>query len=81
MKCSDYCTAYLMACADHEANTYEDKTDCLVTCTTSGWPLGEGDEPGSINCRVIHAGLANTQGVEPHCFHSAAVPTKGGCQE
>lgn len=82
MACGEYCDTYFEACGSHEANTYDDETDCNITCASAGWPLGEGQAPGTISCRIVHAGLAlNTGDLDPHCFHSAEVPTKGGCQE
>jgi hypothetical protein len=81
LECGEYCTRYFVACEGHEANTYDDRDDCFFTCVTSGWPLGEElNEPGTIKCRNQHALLADTQGVDPHCFHSAEVPTKGVCE-
>jgi hypothetical protein len=82
LDCGEYCDLYFMACGAHEANTYDDKSDCVLTCATSGWPLKDPDTinaPGTIECRKFHAGLANTQGADPHCFHSAEVPTKTAC--
>jgi hypothetical protein len=82
LDCGAYCDLYFMACTGHEANTYDDKPDCFLTCVSSGWPLNDPDEinaPGTIECRKTHAGLANTMGVDPHCFHSAEVPSKGAC--
>jgi hypothetical protein len=81
--CGEYCDFYFMACTGNEANTYDDKNDCFLTCVTSDWPLGDLNglnEPGTIKCRRDHAELANTSGVDPHCFHSAEVPTKGVCE-
>lgn len=81
MACSQYCSTYFDACEGTEANTYDDQLDCLITCTTAGWPLGEGEEGGTISCRRVHANLALSTGLaDPHCFHSAEVPTKGKCE-
>jgi hypothetical protein len=82
LTCDEYCMRYFTACDGHEANTYDDRNDCFLTCVTSEWPLGDRDQPnesGTIECRRVHAGLALTQGVDPHCFHSAEVPSKGIC--
>jgi hypothetical protein len=74
-------TLYFQACAEHPANTYDDAVDCAVTCATSGWPLGTVVQEGSIECRRSHAGLAVSTGdLDPHCFHSPEVPTKGACE-
>jgi hypothetical protein len=75
--CIQYCAFYLGACEDNEANTYGGLNDCTMTCVTSLWPVGTGDQKGSICCRYLHANLARTVGVDPHCFHSAEVPSKG----
>jgi hypothetical protein len=77
--CSEYCTTYLMACEGQPANTYDDIADCALTCASSGWPLGTFEEPNSISCRLIHAGFALAGPTDPHCFHSAEVPSKGKC--
>jgi hypothetical protein len=80
--CGEYCDLYFTACSANEANTYDDKNDCFLTCVTSDWPIGDPDvlnESGTIRCRKAHAELANSQGVDPHCFHSAEVPSKGVC--
>jgi hypothetical protein len=80
--CGEYCDLYFMACSEHEANTYDDKSDCFLTCASSGWPLSDPNRtnaPGTIECRKNHAGFANTQGPDPHCFHSAEVPSMGLC--
>jgi len=77
--CGDYCTTYLANCGDSVANTYDDVGDCLTTCFTSDWPLGsDANEPNSVQCRVVHAHLAATT-QDPHCFHSAEVPSKTTC--
>jgi hypothetical protein len=77
--CDDYCTTYFENCADSVANTYEDVDDCLTTCFSSDWPFGaQAMQPNSIQCRVIHAKLAADL-QDPHCFHSAEVPTKTTC--
>jgi hypothetical protein len=77
--CNEYCTTYFKNCADEPPNTYDDATDCLTTCFTSGWPFGPDDtEPNSIQCRSLHATLA-AGAPDPHCFHSAEVPTKTTC--
>lgn len=78
--CIAYCARYLMACEAHESNTYASETDCIETCVFSLWPMGSAAEPESICCRFTHAGFANTLGTNPHCFHSAEVPSQaGGC--
>jgi len=79
LACGDYCTTYLDNCGDFEANTYDDRSDCLTTCFTSNWPLGDDlAEVNSIQCRALHAELAMTS-QDPHCFHSAEVPTGTSC--
>jgi hypothetical protein len=78
--CGDYCTTYLAACGDFEANTYDDLGDCLTTCFTSEWPLGtDTAQVNSVQCRVVHAHLAETVGQDPHCFHSAEFPSGKSC--
>jgi hypothetical protein len=82
LDCGTYCDRYFMACTGHVANTYDDKSDCFLTCTSSGWPLKDPNmlnAPGTIECRAHHADLANTMGPDPHCFHSAEVPSMGAC--
>lgn len=80
LACGDYCTTYLDACGDFEANTYEDLGDCLNTCFTSSWPLGtDVNQVNSVQCRVVHAHLAETAGQNPHCFHSAEFPSGTSC--
>lgn len=76
--CAEYCAVYLVNCGASEANTYDDEGDCNDTCTGSNWEIGSG-EPGTISCRTLHAGLAAGQ-ENPHCWHSAEEPTRGGCQ-
>lgn len=79
LKCSDYCETYFENCTDSEANTYDDEDDCLVTCFNAEWPFGpvEG-EPNSLQCRSLHARLA-ADNPDPHCFHSAEVPSLTTC--
>jgi hypothetical protein len=80
--CLDYCNLYTCICAGHPGNSYNDTFDCLDKCIDSGWAIGRlaSVEPGSITCRFWHAGLAVTQGLTPHCYHAAEVPSQGGCQ-
>jgi hypothetical protein len=79
--CIRYCSLYLQACMNHEANTYANVQDCLMICGTAGWPLGSDlNESNSLQCRETHAGFAVTQGPDQHCFHSAEVPSKGNCE-
>jgi hypothetical protein len=79
--CGDYCMVYFDACDGAPGNTYDDEDDCRLTCITSGWPLGVGEQSNSISCRFFHATLALTTGdLDPHCFHSAEVPSKGKCE-
>lgn len=79
--CTGYCSTYFEACDGAPGNTYDDENDCLVTCATAGWPLGVGEQSNSISCRAFHANLALTSGMlDPHCFHSAEVPSKGKCE-
>ncbi len=78
--CGDYCTTYLEFCGDFEANTYDDLGDCLNTCFSSNWPLGtDSKQINSVQCRVVHAHLAETAGQNPHCFHSAEFPSGTSC--
>jgi hypothetical protein len=77
--CGDYCPTYLQNCKDSPANTYSGLDDCLDTCFTAGWPLGtDVTEPNSVQCRVLHAHLAKDL-PDPHCFHSAKVPSGASC--
>lgn len=79
LACGDYCTTYLANCGDSVANTYDNVGDCLTTCFTSDWPLGsDAAQINSVQCRVVHAHLAETM-QDPHCFHSAEVPSKTTC--
>jgi hypothetical protein len=80
--CLDYCNLYTCICAGHPGNSYSNTFDCLDKCIDSEWPIGRlaSVEPGSITCRFWHAGLAVTQGLTPHCYHAAEVPSQGGCQ-
>jgi hypothetical protein len=79
LACGDYCTTYIKNCHDSPANTYTGLDDCLDTCFTSDWPFGTDDtEPNSLQCRVVHAHLAATL-QDPHCYHSAEVPSKTIC--
>jgi hypothetical protein len=80
--CGDYCTLYTSVCAGHPANDYKDLFDCANFCLDSDWPVGDlaSVVPGTVTCRYFHAGLAKDQGLTPHCYHAARVPTMGGCQ-
>jgi hypothetical protein len=79
IKCYDYCTTYIANCSDSPANTYTGLDDCLNTCFSSDWPLGpDPAQPNSIQCRVVHAHLARDL-PDPHCFHSAKVPSGTFC--
>jgi hypothetical protein len=83
LHCGTYCDLYFMACDGHEANTYDNKQDCFLTCVTSGKPLNDPSKinaEGTIECLEAHALLANTMGTDPHCFHSAEFPSKGACE-
>lgn len=77
--CGDYCPTYLQNCKDSPANMYTSLADCLDTCFTAGWPLGNDvTQPNSLQCRVLHAHLAKDQ-PDPHCFHSAKIPSGASC--
>ena len=79
LACNDYCTTYLANCTDSPANMYTGVDDCLNTCFTSDWPLGpDAAQPNSVQCRVLHAHLARDL-PDPHCFHSAKVPSGTSC--
>lgn len=80
--CLDYCTLYTTVCAGHPANDYKDSFDCANICLDADWPVGDlaSVVPGTVTCRYFHAGLAKDQGLTPHCYHAARVPTMGGCQ-
>ena len=79
LACNDYCTTYLANCLDSPANMYTGVDDCLNTCFNSDWPLGpDAAQPNSVQCRVLHAHLARDL-PDPHCFHSAKVPTGTSC--
>jgi hypothetical protein len=80
--CSRYCREFFANCSEHPASeSYESELDCRVKCFRSGWEVGEVDTPNSIRCRETHAELARILGPDPHCFHSAEVPTGvGGCE-
>jgi hypothetical protein len=78
--CQDYCNTYILACAGHEANTYDDVYDCLLTCASAGWPLGTDPMgPNSLQCRRQHAIFA-IENRNPHCYHSAEFPSMGVCE-
>jgi hypothetical protein len=84
--CINYCQQYIEACGDfEEANTYSGVANCTSICIGSLWPVGDTTTgSGSICCRWLHATLAaqNLTSQNPHCFHSAEVPTlgeTGGC--
>jgi hypothetical protein len=77
--CYDYCTTYIQNCSDSPANMYTDVDDCLNTCFNSDWPLGKDPaQLNSIQCREVHAHLARDN-PNPHCFHSAKVPSGTSC--
>jgi hypothetical protein len=77
--CGDYCTTYLENCRDAPPNTYDDFNDCLTTCFGSNWPFGpDNTQVNSVQCRATHAALAKDD-PDPHCFHSAEVPTQTLC--
>jgi hypothetical protein len=77
--CGDYCTTYLQNCLNSPANTYDNLDDCLNTCFNSDWPIGADDTvKNSIRCRDLHAHLARDL-PNPHCFHSAEVPSGSFC--
>jgi len=79
LACGDYCQTYLQNCAGFPANDYTGLDDCLKTCFTSDWPFGADQaQVNSVQCRVTHAHLAATS-QNPHCFHSARVPTGTSC--
>lgn len=79
LQCGDYCATYMKNCLTSPANTYDNLEDCLVTCFDSDWPLGDDQaQPNSIQCRVLHAHLAASM-PDPHCFHSAEVPSGAFC--
>jgi len=79
--CGAYCANYEQSCGDYPlAYTYADINDCTQICNNSSWPVGNITEKGSILCRCYHATLALNNGVTPHCYHAAAVPSmEGGC--
>lgn len=83
--CLEYCGIYFGACEDFEANTYASEVDCNDKCIVpeaqGGWPFGPPSAPNTVECRFVHAKLArdNPTMLDPHCFHSAEVPTKGAC--
>lgn len=79
LACADYCQTYLQNCKDSPANTYTGLDDCLDSCFNLGWPFGNDlTEPNSVQCRQLHAHLAKDQ-PNPHCFHSAKVPSGTSC--
>ncbi len=79
LACGDYCTTYLSNCLKSPANTYDNRDDCLNTCFNSDWPLGPDQaQPNSVQCRDLHAHYARDL-PDPHCFHSAEVPTGVSC--
>jgi hypothetical protein len=77
--CEEYCGSYLANCGDSDANTYDDEGDCNATCYGADWPIGMGQQPGTISCRTAHAEFAEAM-QDPHCYHSAEEPSMGGCQ-
>ena len=79
LACGEYCMTYQLNCRTSPANTYDDFGDCLDICFNSNWPFGEDQgEINSVQCRLVHAHLAAKQ-PDPHCFHSAEVPTGTFC--
>jgi hypothetical protein len=79
LACIDYCATYLKNCLTSPANTYDDSEDCLNTCFSSDWPLGTDEtQKNSLQCRQVHARLARDN-PNPHCFHSAELPTGTSC--
>jgi len=79
--CAAYCTNYAQSCGDYPAAyTYANISDCTLICNNSSWPVGNIAEKGSILCRCYHATLALNNGLTPHCYHAAQVPSmEGGC--
>lgn len=80
--CFQYCCLFTRVCAEHPAfeESYTDFTDCVVTCNERmDWPLGDLVRSNSVCCRRFHANNARIEGVDPHCYHSAAVPSAGMC--
>jgi hypothetical protein len=72
--CIDYCSVFFQNCEENPANDYEDENDCLLTCASSGWPIGEESEsPGSIRCRLTHSGFAEAN-PDLHCMHARSEP-------
>jgi hypothetical protein len=79
--CIEYCDLYFQACELHPSNTYVDDRACRSTCFLAPWPFGsDPEEKDSVQCRLVHAGFAVDISPDPHCFHSAAVPTMGACE-
>ncbi|HTQ03892.1 MAG TPA: hypothetical protein VMI54_08540 [Polyangiaceae bacterium] len=79
LACADYCQTYLQNCKDSPANTYTGIDDCLDSCFNLGWPFGTDlTQVNSVQCRDLHAHLAKDL-PDPHCFHSAKVPTGTSC--
>lgn len=80
--CFQYCSTYLGACGDHPANDYLNVYDCVEVCANSDWPFSTNpddlNEPNSLQCRRAHAGFAQSS-PDPHCFHSARLPTGAFC--
>jgi hypothetical protein len=72
--CIEYCSTFFENCANDPANDYVNQADCLATCATSGWPIGDAVEaPGSIQCRITHAGFAAANPAV-HCRHARSEP-------
>jgi hypothetical protein len=79
--CGAYCANYEQSCGNFPlAYTYADINDCTQTCNNSSWPVGNITDKGSILCRCYHATLALNNGLTPHCYHAAEMPSmEGGC--
>jgi hypothetical protein len=79
--CAAYCANYSQSCGDYPAAyTYENIGECALVCNNSSWPVGNIAEKGSILCRCYHATLALNNGLSPHCYHAAEMPSmEGGC--
>jgi hypothetical protein len=79
--CANYCDMYFNACSTvSDAYTYTDVLGCTDVCNDSLWPVGNIAEKNSVLCRCYHAYRALTEGINPHCYHAAEVPSMaGGC--
>jgi len=80
--CAAYCVNYEQSCGDFPlAYTYGADRDCGTICYNSAWPVGNAAEKGSVLCRCYHATLALNNGLTPHCYHAAEVPSmENGCE-